>query len=115
MMKSVQPPNDAVRVNSYIKQVFERNAKIAAARRAPQDPLARLISEWFDGLPPVTRHRRYQIAEIADVIQDRTGKRPANKNISAALLTLGFTRGRDWTRAGRDSRYWLPPSSQTKE
>ena len=107
------PPDKATTaVNHYVAQMLAANARRLAAQRAPDAPLKSIMADWFESLPHVSRFRRFGLTEISDAMEDRTSHRHANKDLSAALLALGFTRGRDWTKAGKDSRYWLPPSNQ---
>lgn len=109
------PPNSAPSdVTQFVNQMRASNARRIAERNSPADPLKAFVAAWFGSLPSVTRLRRYQLTEIVDALQDRTGHRHAYRHISAALLAAGFSRHRDYTKAGKDSRYWLPPLA-TKE
>ncbi len=88
------------------RQHAERNAP------PPVSSLDAALSAWWASLPAVTRIRRYQLVEISDALQLRTGKRFADRFISRALEARGWTSGRSWTRAGRNRRYHIPPVTQ---
>jgi hypothetical protein len=67
------------------------------------------VKKWYAALPPAMRNRRFSIAEICRCLQGRYRDRPAARMVAAALRMNGFMACRDWTAAGRNSRYWLPP------
>ena len=96
-------------VNQFISQVLTDNARRRTESMPTADPLPVAVDDWWNALPLVTRHRRYALTEISDALHTRTGTRFANRNITAVLESMAWTTGRDWTRAGRNRRYWLPP------
>lgn len=71
-----------------------------------------LIKKWYALMPPAARQRRYTSNELITAFTGRYRDRPALRMIAAALRINGFTEHRDWTRAGRNQRYWLPPKDK---
>lgn len=71
-----------------------------------------LIKKWYVLMPPAARQRRYTTHELLTTFTGRYRDRPALRMIAAALRINGFTEHRDWTRAGRNQRYWLPPKDK---
>ncbi len=108
--------SEVVSIDAYVRQALisnaRRNARRNAERTSPIDPLTVIVRDWFDSLPIVTRHRKYQLVEISDALLTRTGHRFADRNIAAVLESMGWTSGRSWTRAGRNRRYHTPPATQ---
>ena len=115
----MQPPSRAtaevVNIKTLVRLQHELNARRAAEFNAksaiPADPLDLAINDWWSSLPVVTRHRRYQLSEISDALHIRTGHRFADRHITAILEAKGWTQHRDWTRAGRNRRYWKPETT----
>lgn len=70
----------------------------------------KLVQQWYDKEPPALRNRKYSMAEFVIRFTGRFRPRPATRLIAEALRELGWTEHRDWTRAGRNRRYWCPPS-----
>jgi hypothetical protein len=68
-----------------------------------------LVGEWYNSIPPAARKRRYRSDELLHIFTGRYRDRPALRMIVAALRANGFTSHRDWSAAGRNSRYFLPP------
>ena len=95
-------------ITQFVRQVLTEDARRRTESVPTADPLHAAIDDWWNALPVVTRHRRYQLTEISDALFIRTGNRFANRHITAALESMAWTTGRDWTRAGRNRRYWLP-------
>ena len=108
----MQPPdNTETAVQRYVREALaEVRANNVTTRQT--SPLQTVILEWFDSQPFVSRHRRYSMAEIAQAITDSTGHRYQWQAISNALESLGWSSGRDWTRAGRNRRWHRPPTQQ---
>ena len=104
--------SEVVSIDAYVRQALISNARRIAERTSTIDPLAVIVHDWFDSLPIVTRHRKYQLVEISDALLTRTGHRFADQKITAVLESMGWTSGRSWTRAGRNRRYHTPPAAQ---
>lgn len=68
-----------------------------------------LIRDWFNSMPPAMRNRRFTTGELLVRFTGRYRDKPACRMIAAALRANGFTSHRDWTNAGCNQRYWLPP------
>lgn len=71
-----------------------------------------LIRRWYDKEPPALRHRKYSMTEFILRFAGRFRPKPAARLIAEALRELGWTEHRDWTRAGRNRRYWVPPACE---
>lgn len=106
------PPSTMTALQRYVSQILaddaRRIAERNAERKAPTDPLSAAICVWWESLPKVTRHRRYTLAEISDALLIRTGHRYADRHISAALQSAGWTRSRSWRKADCDRRFFTP-------
>lgn len=70
-----------------------------------------LIRDWQASMPLTMRGRAYTMDEIVRRFQGRYSPSPAPRVIAAALRKLGWTAHRDWTLAGRNTRYWRAPQS----
>jgi hypothetical protein len=73
------------------------------------------IREWFESMPPASRQRRFTLEEICIRLRGLYRDRPALRVIAAAMRRLGWTEGRDWTNAGRNRRFWLPPGCSVNQ
>ena len=104
--------SEVVSIDAFVRRQLENNARRLAERTSPIDPLAVIVRDWFDSLPIVTRYRKYQLVEISDALLTRTGRRFADRKITAVLESMGWTSGRSWTRTGRNRRYHTPPATQ---
>ena len=71
-----------------------------------------LIQHWYDREPPALRDRKYSMTEFILRFAGRFRPKPATRLIADALRELGWTEHRDWTRAGRNRRYWVPPACE---
>lgn len=83
--------------------------KSAQTKKRIETDYAVLISEWFNSMPPAMRDRRFTTDELLARFSGRYRDKPACRMIAAALRANGFTSHRDWTSAGCNQRYWLPP------
>lgn len=120
----MQPPqmNGYLRrsVTALLQEVESNNVAVAAIRKTAerseqnrattQTDYVALIRNWYAAIPPAARQRRYTTAEMALQFNGRYRARPSVRMIAAALREIGFTEHRDWTKAGRNCRYWQPPS-----
>lgn len=80
-----------------------------AKQQRQQTDFVQLVREWYEAIPPAARARRYTTEELLNTFKGRYSARPSTRMIAAALVANGFTPHRDWTRAGRNRRYWLGP------
>ena len=71
-------------------------------------PLEQQISSFMQSLPPVLRYRPWTIQELRLRLKGRFKRYPSAGDIGIALQSLGWTRRRDWTNAGRGRRIWMP-------
>lgn len=60
---------------------------------------------WFDGQPEISRVRPYSMIELERAL-GTTGR-----VLGPVLMSLGWTRHRQWSGAGPFVRFWLPPSN----
>ena len=108
-MQPPSKPDDAVR--QYVRELLASDARRCAEinQRHGSNPLVSVVQDWWCGLPVITRNRRFAMTEISDALYAQTRHRNSYRDIAAALEALNWTTGRDWTRAGRNRRYWKPP------
>ena len=108
----MQPPNTTKDVTTqYVQGVLASIARRCTELNTPPGnaPLTSSIDRWWHALPVVTRHRRFAMKEISDAVYAQTQHRYSWRDLAAALEELNWTTGRDWTRAGRNRRFWKPP------
>jgi len=67
------------------------------------------IQNWWEGLPPAMQSRRFHVSEIAQQCRGRYRPAPALREVALALRLLGWQQRRDWTKAGRNTRFWHKP------
>ena len=106
------PPDKTDEVTTqYVRELLASDARRCAEinQRHGSNPLVSAIQDWWLTLPVITRNRRFAMAEISDALYVQTRHRHSWRDIAAALEALSWTTGRDWTRAGRNRRYWKPP------
>lgn len=115
----MQPPQMTLNLKQRVDQLIARANQQAVATPSswPEPPNActnvdykQLIQHWYDKEPPALRDRKYSMAEFVIRFSGRFRPKPATRLIAEALRELGWTEHRDWTRAGRNRRYWCPPS-----
>lgn len=108
----MQPPYMTDEVTTqYVREILASDARRCAEinQRNGSNPLVSAVQDWWCNLPVVTRNRRFAMTEISDALYAQTRHRHSWRDIAAALDALDWTAGRDWTRAGRNRRYWQPP------
>ena len=109
-------------VNSYMEQLrvlaAQRRAEYAVQQAAerkhltqPKMDYQRLIDNWWRSMPPSIRQHPWQIETIMAAAFKDQPRRPALRCVATALRSAGFVEKRDWTRAGRNRRQWIPPTS----
>lgn len=66
------------------------------------------ISLWINSMAPEQRKRRFSIDEVERLagLLGKYGGPAAHHQIAQALRALGFQPCRDWTKAGRNKRFW---------
>jgi hypothetical protein len=84
---------------------YIRSLEQTAARPQPSQSqsLRDRLLQWYKGLPPVSRDRRYSMSEIEAALKTQ------GKRVSPVLLELGWRRKRIWSTTGQYHRYWEPP------
>lgn len=113
----MQPPRMKPPLREEIDQLIARASRQSQvtpssqpASQIPCPPVdyKQLIQLWFDKEPPALRNRKYSMTEFVMRFAGRFRPKPAARLIAEALRELGWTEHRDWTRDGRNRRYWLP-------
>ena len=117
----MQPPQKTLHLthNRLLEGYLKRLQAAAEAQLAAQSktrptkvvavwhPFEDQIKRWWANMPPSLKGRRFQLAEIAGHCRGRTGGKPANRDVAAALRALGWHEFRDWSLAGRNRRFWM--------
>ncbi len=73
------------------------------------DRLIHEINVWLKTMSLQQQYRKFTIDEVVTLAQ-LTGTcqaYPAKREVAQALRALGFRPCRDWTKAGRNRRYWI--------
>lgn len=115
-------PQHQAYANAHLEQMRRYAAQLAADRARKQaieqkrQPPAKLdyvalIQIWWNSMPPATRQHPWSLEVIAAAAFSGQTRRPAMRHVAAALETLKWTTRRDWTKAGRNRRLWIPPTS----
>lgn len=114
----MQPPRMTPTLKQQVNQLIAQ-ADRASRQSSPSQPVVtsscpsadykRLIAHWFEKEPPALRYRKYSMTEFVIRFAGRFRPKPAARLLAEALRELGWTEHRDWTRAGRNRRYWCPP------
>lgn len=67
------------------------------------------IQSWIANLPPVQLYRKFTIDEVIALATLPGHFRPTAslRYTGEALRRCGFIQKRDWTKAGRNKRYWV--------
>ena len=66
------------------------------------------VQAWADAMTPTQRSRRFTTSEVEQLagLTGKHGGSAAHHRIAQALRACGFQPRRDWTRAGRNTRFW---------
>jgi len=66
------------------------------------------VQAWVDTMTPAQKARRFTTSEVEQLaeLRGKHGGPAAHHRIAQALRACGFTPRRDWTRAGRNTRFW---------
>lgn len=91
--------------SAYIAALNREIERAAAAAFMPALDLRQRVIAWHAGLPEVTRHRQFAMAEI-ELAMGTQGK-----YLSPIMLGLGWIRRRRWSTSGQYNRYWMPPGT----
>jgi hypothetical protein len=119
MLPPLLKPTLREQMDSFVREIAERNETTKKRTKAEDTKRARLAREqtdyvalvqaWFEAIPPAIRNRRYQMTEFEALFPGRYRGHAFRGLVGPALQQLGWTHHRDWTNAGRNRRYWLPP------
>lgn len=73
------------------------------------DEYTERIQSWIANLPPVQLRRKFTITEVIALATLPGHFRPkaSLRYAGEALRRCGFIQKRDWTKAGRNKRYWV--------
>ena len=119
LSKVKQPPQLRPHLREELDRLLRQAASSGSKSSSPRNTCrheldyVEAISIWFNALAPTVRHRPYKLTEILVLakLQGRYRDRPAMRVIGDTLRKLGWSEHRDWTRAGRNRRYWMPPKN----
>lgn len=104
--------NYMAEMTEMYRQAKERPAVVERILKTPPKlDYTKLIHDWWHSMAPATRNHPWSIETIMAAAFKDKPRRPALRCVAAALRTAGWTERRDWTRAGRNRRYWLPPTN----
>ena len=100
-------------------RIAQANAEYALMLAAAQPKhvkpdYAKIISDWWDSMPPASRQHPWSLEVIAAAAFSKLTQPPALRKVAEALRAAGFTERRDWTRAGRNRRLWIPPTGKQR-
>ena len=104
-MSSNQPTSFLDRVKQQAPPLTRRHSK-GPSRNTP--PLEEQISRYMNSLTKAQRERPWSVAELLPHLTGQYRQRPAPRRVAQALQALGWVQRRDWTKAGRNRRLWLP-------
>ncbi len=86
--------------------IWNRELLDVARAILPSTPdLKQRFLAWFDSQPEISRIRPYAMAELEKALG------VPGRMLGPVLMSLGWTRHRQWSGSGPFVRYWLPPSS----
>ena len=126
LSRAEQPPVSRGPLREHLAQLVREAANTSAARKdqPAESPSAQsskpghqsidyetLIHAWFSAIPPAVRQRPFQMEELTARFHGKYRERASAKVIGQALRKLGWSEHRDWTRDGRNRRYWMPPET----
>jgi hypothetical protein len=108
-----------LKMKVYIDQLKVQAAELRkhalrSPKAHPSESLENQIKLWWTDLPPSIQYRRFHICEIAAQCNGHFKEKPALRKVASALRSLGWKDSRDWTKSGRNRRFWKPPSEKTK-
>lgn len=107
----MQPPTFiSVPLRTQLAQL--KQAASETSRVEHQSHVAKLrdqITTWSESMTPDQRNRRFTIDEIERLagLVGKFGGRAAHHHIAQTLRHIGFAPCRDWTKSGRNKRYWI--------
>lgn len=83
--------------------------QIAAPAKQSKRDYNSALKKWWNSLPPSVRQHPWSMDTI--MAAAFPGENPAPRFVAVVLRDeLGFFERRDWTRAGRNRRQWIPPA-----
>jgi len=73
------------------------------------------VKTWVSSLTSLQRQRAYTLEELIALVQlkGHFRDRASNQFTGEALRQSGFTSQRNWTRSGRNKRYWRLSKKET--
>lgn len=107
-------------ISEYAAQLREQVAKRRTeqerieAEQVKREPKRKLdyagtVTAWWNNQPPKMREHPWSLKTIAAAAFADSPRKPSIQHVAEALRHIGFTERRDWSRAGRNRRQWLPP------
>jgi hypothetical protein len=107
----MQPPTfNSVPLRTQLEQLKQAATKINRVElQSHPAKLRDQIKTWSESMAPEQRNRRFTIEEIERLagLVGKFGGRAAHHHIAQSLRTIGFVPYRDWTKSGRNRRYWI--------
>ena len=87
----------------------ESQPVVSASAQKIVDEYASLIRIWQEQATHVQRRRLFTIDELIRLtnLSGRFRVHASHRYTGEALRRCGFKQKRDWTRAGRNKRYWI--------
>ena len=87
----------------------ESQPVVSASAQKIVDDYASLIRRWQEQATHVQRLRLFTIDELIRLtnLSGRFRVHASHRYTGEALRRCGFKQKRDWTRAGRNKRYWI--------
>lgn len=110
----MQPPLVQASLVSELRQLKAHaeaatHVKTGVPQTSVVDDYTQRIHAWVSRMTPQQRKRRFTSQEVMALaaLQGRFRPAPSAQCTGAALRRCGFTSRRDWTVAGRNTRYWI--------
>lgn len=94
-------------------RVDHERKQSAHTKREPKRQLDYIgtVTAWWNNQPPAVREHPWSIKTIAAAAFADSPRKPSIQHVAEALRRIGFTEHRDWTRAGRNRRFWISPTT----
>ena len=89
--------------SAYVESLNRSIIEEAAAEPPPKPDLKQQFLNWFESQPEISRRRPYAMVELESAL-DTPGRL-----LGPVLMSLGWTRHRQWKGPGPFLRFWLPP------
>lgn len=116
-IKPIAPMQPPEKLTAYMREAIDDLKRKAVAPKPKAVAFASIptsacyqnaIARWVATLTPLQRMRRFSMGEIIKLTGacGINGKPASVQAMGDALHACGFVQKRDWTKAGRNRRYW---------